>query len=126
MASGFSFDTSKFKSPKHLDRKLDRAIAGVCKYWDGRVEAYMKTNAPWTDRTTNARNGLAAYHAKTARGHAIVLTGSVDYQIFLEAKPEDEGGRPIILPTIDVYAPKVVRTLVKILDRLDKAVGGAP
>lgn len=122
MAS-FSFDTSRFKSAKHLDQKLDRAIRGVCRYWDGRVEGAMKVGAPWTDRTGNARNGLAAFSGKTARGHAIFLTHSVDYGIFLEVK---QGGKyAIILPTIKEYAPKVMGTLNKILNRLDKAVGGA-
>lgn len=122
MAS-FSWDTSKFKSAKHMERKLDRAIRGVCRYWDGRVEAAMKTGAPWTDRTSNARNGLAAFAGTTSRGHAIYLTHSVHYGIYLETRNNERYA--IILPTIRAYAPKVMKTLTKILDRLDTAVGGA-
>lgn len=122
MAS-FSLDTSKFKSVKHMERKLDRAIRGVCRYWDGRVEAHMKTEAPWTDRTSNARNGLAAFAGTTANGHAIYLTHSVHYGIYLEKK--NNGRYAIIIPTINEYAPKVIKTLTKILDRLDTSAGGA-
>lgn len=123
MASSFEWDTSKFKSPKHMEDKLQRALYGVCKFWDGPVEEHMKHNAPWTDRTTNARNGLSATAQKSANSvaastFAIVLSHSVDYGIYLETKPTNEGGRPIIMPTIEMYAPKVMKTLSKILDRL--------
>jgi hypothetical protein len=121
--SSFTFDMSKFKSPKKMEEKLQRALYGVVKYWDGPVERYMKHNAPWTDRTTNARNGLFATAQKSqstiaASNFAIVLGHTVDYGIYLEAKPEDEGGRPIIMPTIKRYAPKVIKTLTKILNRM--------
>jgi hypothetical protein len=124
--SGFSFDTSKFKSGKHLDLKIRRAMLGVCKYWDGRAETYMKNRAPWRDRTTNARNGLTATAVKFTRNLVgIVLAHSVEYGVYLETKDKKNGGRPIIMPTVDVYGPKVVKTLTNIMDRLDKAVGGA-
>lgn len=122
MAS-FSFDASKFESPKHMELKLQRALYGVCKYWDGRVEAHMKHNAPWKDRTTNARNGLTATAQKSgstvaASNFAIILSHSVDYGVYLEEGTENMTARPIIMPTIREYAPKVMATLRKILDRL--------
>lgn len=127
----FSFDRSKYE-PKKLDQRLNRAIFGVAKYWDGRIESHMKHNAPWKDRTTNARNGLFAEAAKLRKGvYAIILAHSVLYGIYLELGHHHEvvtkaGGvsiwdvkpYPIILPTLDLYGPKVVRTLNKILDRL--------
>lgn len=122
--SGFSFDTSKFKSGKHLDKKIQRAVFGVCKYWDGRVETHMKTKAPWTDRTTNARNGLAATAVKFGKtSFGIVLTHAVEYGIYLETIKS--GKYAIIMPSVQLYAPKVIRTLNKIMDRLDRAVAGA-
>lgn len=123
----FSFDRSKYR-PKKLDQRLNRAIFGVVKYWDGRCEAYMKQKAPWTDRTSNARNGLFAKAAKLGTGlYAIILAHSVTYGIFLEVghhhepengDPYDVKPYPIIIPTMNAYAPKVMRTLNKILDRL--------
>lgn len=123
MASSFTWDLSKFENPKKMELKLQRALFGVVKYWDGRVETHMKHNAPWKDRTTNARNGLFAVARKSAARlaastFAIVLGHTVDYGIYLEAKPEKEGGRPIVWPTIVLYAPKVMKTLTKILDRM--------
>jgi hypothetical protein len=118
VASSFTWDTSKFKSPKEMERQLERALYATVKYWDGPIERHMKHNAPWRDRTTNARNGLFAVARRLGRSFAILLGHSVDYGIYLEAKPEDEGGRPIIMPTIRLYAPKVMKTLHKLLDRL--------
>lgn len=121
MATSFTFDTSGFKSVEVMEKKLERAIFGVCKYWDAPVERHMKHNAPWTDRTTNARNGLEAEAAKLGGGvFAIILRHSVDYGRYLELGTRYMRARPIILPTIDLYAPKVIKTLTKILDRLGK------
>jgi HK97 gp10 family phage protein len=123
--SGFTLDRSKFKDPRHLDTKIERALFGVAKYWDGPIERHMKHNAPWHDRTTNARNGLAARAAKLGKGlYAIILSHAVDYGIYLEKGTRYMRARPIINPTIDIYAPKVMAFLTKLMDRLDRQVGG--
>jgi HK97 gp10 family phage protein len=124
LATSFSFDfnTARFKSTKDMDRRLQRAIFGVAKYWDGPIERYMKHNAPWKDRTTNARNGLFAKASKEAAGRFIILLAhSVSYGIYLERGTSKMRARPIILPTIGIYAPKVMGTLEKILSRLGRA-----
>jgi HK97 gp10 family phage protein len=126
LASGFTLDTSKFRGIDHLDQKIERALLGVCKYWDGKVETHMKHQAPWTDRTTNARNGLAARAAKLGGSvFGIILSHAVDYGIYLERGTRYMRARPIINPTIDIYAPKVIAFTAKLLDRLDRSVGGA-
>lgn len=125
MASGFSFDTKGFKGAKHLDDKIDNAIQGVCRFWDGKFEAHAKVNAPWTDRTTNARNGLRFVHVKVkAFKHWIIGTHSVEYGIYLEKA--NDAKYAIIMPTIRALAPRVMGTFVKIMNRLDRAAGGNP
>lgn len=115
----FSFDKSRFKSTKDMERKLLRAIYATTAYWDGRAEAHMKQKAPWTDRTSNARNGLFARAAKLSRTvFAIILGHSVTYGIFLELGTKHMRARPIIVPTMEEFGPKVIKTLKKILDRL--------
>ena len=62
--------------------------------------AYMKTNVPWHDRTTAARNGL---HAVTAHGRnrfELILSHAVYYGIWLEVK--FSGRDAIILPSLRV------------------------
>lgn len=123
MASGFKMDTRKFKNPKHLDQKIQRALYGVCKYWDGPIEGAMKRGAPWTDRTGNARAALAAQaHKFSTNLFGIVLTHGVDYGIYLEKSNDEKYA--IIFPTIRQYAPKVMRFTNKLMDRLDSQVGG--
>lgn len=114
----FDFDRGKFVTQQQFDRRLNRAVFGVAKYWDGRVEAYMKQNAPWTDRTSNARNGLFAQAVKLGKDFAIILAHSVTYGIFLEKGTRYMRARPIIVPAMELYAPKVMRTLSKILNRM--------
>ena len=104
---------------KKMDAKLNRAAFGVCKYWDSRIEAHMKHNAPWKDRTTNARNGLFANAVKvSSRVFAIILAHSVTYGIYLERGTRYMRARPIIIPTLETYGPKVIKTFQKILNKL--------
>ena len=119
MASSFSFDTSHFKSATEMESKMKRAVMATMRYWDGPVEEHMKHHAPWTDRTTNARNGLAARAAKLAGDMwGIILRHSVDYGVYLENGTSNMRARPIIMPTIALYAPKVIKSLTRLLDRL--------
>lgn len=114
----FALDTSKFKSVKAMDRKLERAAFATLKRYAPRVERYAKHNAPWTDRTTNARNGLFAKAAKLGDRMAIILAHSADYGIYLEEGTEHASSYAIIRPTIRLYGPKVLATYTKLLDRL--------
>lgn len=134
MATDFSFkfDKSGFKSTAEMDKKINRALFATAKYWDGRCEAHMKQKAPWKDRTANARNGLFAKAAKLGKGlYAIILAHSVTYGIYLELGHDHSvalkgGGTsewsvkpyPIIIPTLNDYGPKVMRTCNGLLDRL--------
>jgi hypothetical protein len=100
-----------------MERKLDEALQGVLGYWATRIEGVMKTNASWTDRTSNARNGLRAQAVKDDDGeYSIVCTHSVEYGIYLETS--NDARYAIIMPTITSQGPKVMQTLTKLLDRL--------
>lgn len=79
------------------------------------VENYMKDNAPWTDRTGNARNGLTARAFDEGDSVGIDLFHSVEYGIYLEARWS--GRYAIIQPTIDVMGPVVMRRYNRLLER---------
>jgi hypothetical protein len=79
------------------------------------VENYMKTNAPWTDQTSNARNGLTARAFKEGDTIGIDLAHSVPYGIYLEAR--HSGRYAIIQPTIDAMGPVVMRRFERLLER---------
>jgi hypothetical protein len=116
--TGFSFDTSNFQSGREINAKINRAIKGVMLYNDGPAEEHMKHNAPWHDRTTNARNGLGAKASSKGNTHKITLFHSVDYGVYLELGTRYMKAYPIILPTIAVFVPRVQAMLTGLLDRL--------
>ncbi len=62
--------------------------------------AYMKANAPWTDRTTDARNLLSAWVEYGDEEVQINLAHGVQYGYYLEIKPEFA----IVGPTAEMYA----------------------
>lgn len=72
--------------------------------------AYMKSNAPWTDQTGNARNGLNGVVEADNEGVSIVLFHSVPYGVFLETRWS--GRYSIIMPTVKIYGKKYM-SLVK-------------
>lgn len=79
------------------------------------VESYMKTEAPWQDQTSNARNGLIARAFKEGTTVGIDLAHSVSYGIYLEAKWS--GRYAIIQPTIDHMGPIVMARFERLLER---------
>lgn len=66
---------------------------------------YAKQNAPWNDRTGDARAGLNAEVVSDNGTLSIVLQHGVDYGIWLEIR---WGGRyAIILPTVETMGRKL-------------------
>lgn len=100
---------------KALPKVIDGIIALTMRYYEPRMENHAKINAVWTDRTTNARNGLAARSGRTTDVHYIVLFHSVPYGIHLETI--QQGRFAIIMPTIDKFGPEIMSTFQKILDK---------
>lgn len=119
LSYSFSFRNGMDGAPKEMEKKLMRAAYATVRYHEGRAEAHMKQKAPWRDRTTNARNGLFAKAAKVGKAtFALILAHSVTYGIYLERGTRKMRARPIIIPTLELYGPKVMQTFTKILNRL--------
>lgn len=70
---------------------------------------YAKKNAPWTDRTGRARERLHFFAFQRRRGTTTdyVIQGDhgIWYGFYLERKPQSNGGRPILRPTMDAIMP---------------------
>ena len=71
------------------------------------MEAYMKMNASWKDRTGEARAGLKAVvtHHDASKSSDINLSHSVFYGVFLEQKTYNGVSYAILLPTLEYFAP---------------------
>lgn len=103
-------------SMKAAKEKTLRAANAAAQSMAPEVENYMKINAPWTDRTSNARNGLAARAYRDKDEIGIVLFHQVTYGIWLETR---FGGKyAIIEPTIQAMSTKVMARFERILDRI--------
>lgn len=79
------------------------------------MENWAKANAPWQDRTGNARAGLNAI-TKDSPGviAEIVISHGVDYGIWLEIA---NGGRyAIIAKTIDAFGPRLMQDVQRIMN----------
>lgn len=76
------------------------------------MEASAKQNAPWTDRTGNARRTLAGFAQWDSTGSLVVgIAGHMHYS----PRPElHYGGRYAILaPTVDAYAPIILAAVAR-------------
>jgi len=100
---------------RRLPSDLDRILTGTMMRYAPQAESYAKLNAPWTDQTTNARNGLFATAGKTDEEHWIVLAHRVPYGIWLEVR--FAGRFAIIIPTLEHLFPLVMRSLNRVLER---------
>lgn len=103
------------------DEKAKAAIDIALDYYVVRVINHMRTNARWTDRTTNARNGLLAKRFGDGDGASIVLYHSVPYGIWLEVRWS--GRYAIIGPTMHDMAPQIAQFVGKAVTRA-MSVGG--
>ena len=115
------FDTRNLgRSLSRLPDQIDGYVHTVMQYQAGKAVGYMKTSAPWTDRTGNARSGLSsAVGWEPKVSHSITLFHRVSYGIFLETRWA--GKFAIILPTIQKFGPDTMRLLEKMFDK----IGGA-
>lgn len=110
-------DTSLFDGLENGDKEVSDAVMAVLEYKAPQVEAYMKQNAPWQDQTGNARQGLRAEAYDLGGSQkGIILYGQVPYQIWLEVKYS--GRYAIIVPTIQVMGPEVMKSLEGILGKV--------
>ncbi|MBT9137203.1 MAG: hypothetical protein DDT34_02290 [Firmicutes bacterium] len=83
------------------------AAVTLAKNWAGQLEGRAKKNAPWQDRSSNARNGL--FGTVEVRGDVIYIrvAHSMEYGIFLELA--NDGRFAILKPTVDASTTEVER-----------------
>lgn len=67
------------------------------------IANWMKENAPWTDRTGNARQGLHTELEALAYEMTLILAHGVQYGLPLELR--NAGRYAIIGPALDEWAP---------------------
>lgn len=108
--AGFSFDFSSSSLEGGLNQLEAKALATTKMYASTQaleLQAYMKQNRPWTDRTGLAKAMLSATVSQPST-HVVrvTLAHGVDYGIDLELK--NNGNYAIVRPTLATQGPKVM------------------
>lgn len=97
--------------------KMQASLYAHCEFQADNLRGHMRSNAPWTDHTGNARNGLDAKgYFDGADEYGIVLFHQVPYGITLETR--NSGMYAIIEPTIQSEGPLVLSDLEGLFGRL--------
>lgn len=105
----FHFEGDLTARLNRIGPEVKRAMVAAAHYSATHAEGYMKDNAPWTDRTGAARNGLGAQVVVSTNKVAIVLYHSVPYGVWLELRWD--GKYAIIEPTMATVGPLFVETI---------------
>lgn len=80
--------------------RAPQVVADVTASEASRAEAHMKDNAPWSDRTGNARQGLFGTSEATSSGAIMALGHTEEYGPYLElGKGRMKKKYAIIVPT---------------------------
>lgn len=92
-----------------LDPKVRDAVSVAWAETADFATAYAKTNAPWTDRTGNARAGLHTDVSHSRNQWQMIVAHLVSYGIWLEVA--NSGRYQIILPTMQEAMRRMQRHL---------------
>lgn len=114
----FDYDSSKLgQNMEKFAQKIGAAVLVFANTKAVKLQATMKRNRPWTDRTGMAkatlRTTVTRPNENTIR---ITLAHGVSYGIWLELAHEKRFA--IIKPTLEREAPKVVDDLASLMSKI--------
>lgn len=94
---------------------IHSAILRLAEFYAPQMEAWMKSNASWVDRTANARQTLWAEEIDFVDSIVLAFGHGVEYGVFLELA--NAGKYAILGPAIDHFAPKLWRDVQSLMAR---------
>jgi hypothetical protein len=107
---------------KNFDPRAKRAIKATMDFQAAKSETRMRSNAPWTDRTTNARNGLfATVIENSPTAWMLLLSHSVAYGIWLEVI--ENGKYAAVRPEWLRAQRELMQRLSRVFERMEKGRG---
>lgn len=117
MAGNIRWDISSIvEGLKQLRLKTEAAILTYGNTQATKLESYAKQNAPWTDRTGDARRRLSCKCEKVDSGIRLTLSHGVDYGLWLEIAKEKRYA--IIEPTIRLKSQDVMAGFANLMEGL--------
>ncbi len=92
---------------KAVENKVRAAIGAYADTAAKTMEGEAKKNAPWEDRTSNARNSIQGDFGWKGNKAVITLSGNMEYSVYLELA---NGKKYAILsPTIQKHSTEILR-----------------
>lgn len=112
-------DKRLMKNVRTFDNRLRAAVAAVTDRRAAETQVWLRRNAPWTDRTGVARQGLFAIanHGKTFE--EIFMAYSVTYGIWLEVANDRRFA--IISPAIRIHGEALMKDMKFLIERMEGA-----
>lgn len=121
MVANFIWTTDTLRpSLATLPLRLERGIVGLTEKYGEVIKNEAQLNAPWTDRTSNARGGLRTVVTHSPTEHRITLMHRVPYGIFLELC--NDGKYRIIMPTLDKQGRKLMKACGTLVKRMGSTI----
>lgn len=99
--------------------RTEKAIVAAVEAGSTFGENFARKNAPWTDRTSNARTTLfTTTEHEPYKRHRIIVAHGQPYGIWLEVRWA--GRYRVIVPTIEATGRKTMTLLTGLMTRLGK------
>lgn len=97
-------------------RAIHNGVLAIAQFWSPQIQNWMRENAPWTDRTGNARQTL---HTEvidvTGEMVGLMMAHGVTYGYNLELR--NSGRYAIIGPALDKFAPLIWANVKELLGK---------
>lgn len=111
---GFRFDPSaSLKKMVEIKQRSMFAAEQVAKSAATRMEGEAKRNAPWTDRTGNARQTIRGVSGWAGKKLRCGVTGNMEYSPYLEFT--HEGQNKVLWPTVQNNEQKIMDAYRKVV-----------
>jgi len=104
------------KNLSNLSKRIDRGVELIVERNADWGQTWLRTNAPWTDRTGAARSGMFTFAEHAGGHHEILMTYSVHYGIWLEIA--NSGKYQVIIPGMRVIGDHLMSDLRQLLAKI--------
>ncbi|KGG81068.1 hypothetical protein Y919_02560 [Caloranaerobacter azorensis H53214] len=113
---GFKIDIARaLRGLAEAETKMKAAVGVYADSAGKKMEAHAKQNAPWTDRTGQARQTIEGGHEWQGNKCIVYVAGNKEYSPYLEFANEKKYAT--LYPTVKKMAPEILKGMAGLLNR---------